>query len=322
LGEHNTKGILVSNSGFQRGTYKIARSKGIGLIRIKEQKNIEWVNYRKDNKKVQYDSPTIDSKLYDSELFESNFFAYSNKKTFEYFPDFLIDLGVIDYFINKPKYISIPFIDSKLIQQRIKENSLHKLYDLNGFNFEDACDYLASTKHVKFDFAKSLDSGILGKFTFEPLEIAVSKDLKNDTHRWRFTVAHEIGHLILHHNILSKYLTESIDDESSITLNRVDSLSFNKRLETQANKFACNLLMPLDLLSIHVNDYFTRERIYKNSLYLDNQPCNINLVYRLLNELQLKFNVSKSVAKYRLINLGALRDTTDTSLKTIMRNNL
>jgi len=53
---------------------------------------------------------------------------------------------------------------------------------------------------------------------------------------------------------------------------------------------------------------------------LDNQPINQRLVFGFLNELKMNFGVSKDVAKYRLIGLGLLRDTTDISITNIMRN--
>lgn len=54
----------------------------------------------------------------------------------------------------------------------------------------------------------------------------------NDTqhvHRQRFTVAHEIGHLVMGHNVI---------DEGSVTQTE----------EKEANVFAAELLMPLELL--------------------------------------------------------------------------
>ena len=61
--------------------------------------------------------------------------------------------------------------------------------------------------------------------------------------------------------------------------------------------------------------------MHKDYLYLDHQLCNQNIVMRFLSQLQEYFNVSKSVAKYRLIGLNLLKDDTDNTIKSIMRRN-
>jgi len=58
---------------------------------------------------------------------------------------------------------------------------------------------------------------------------AIAYNSTHHIHRQRFTVAHEIGHLLLGHNII---------DEGSVT----------ETEEKEANIFASELLMPLDFL--------------------------------------------------------------------------
>lgn len=78
--------------------------------------------------------------------------------------------------------------------------------------------------------------------------ISISRHITHDTRR-RFTVAHEIGHIVLHlpaivaqvkyHHVLFELPQEPIQDD---------------RLEFQANFFASALLMPKDVM----NDVFGR----------------------------------------------------------------
>ena len=111
----------------------------------------------------------------------------------------------------------------------------------------------------------------------------------NSTHspvRQRFTIAHEIGHYVLH--VKSKqshlFIDKSIfrrDDESS---------TGNDHEEVDANKFAAALLMPEELV---------RNEIKKHGFDLDDENDVSNLAKR--------FNVSTAAMSFRLENLSLLR---------------
>lgn len=117
-----------------------------------------------------------------------------------------------------------------------------------------------------------------------------------------------------------EYINDNFDVENTIFLNHVESKKINKRMEIQANIFATNLLLPKFAFLKIVSEYFIKERIHRNYLFLDNQPCNRYLVYNLLGELKCKFGVSHEVAKNRLVSMKLLKDETDTSISNVMRN--
>lgn len=112
----------------------------------------------------------------------------------------------------------------------------------------------------------------------------------NSTHarvRQRFTIAHEIGHYLMHVKtstqsrlFIDRYVAFR-DDESS---------AGNDWEEVEANAFGAALLMPGDLV---------REEIRKNDLDLDDEDD--------LSALAKRFHVSTSAMSYRLVNLGLLR---------------
>lgn len=320
LGDHNLKGILISRSGFQKGTLQVARSMGIGLINIKERKDIEWVNYRKDKNIKRFDGSMIEEKLLNINTLETNFFAYINQKSFEYLPELFLELGIIDVFKNSIKYIQIPFMENSQIQQTIDSFFPSIIYENEQLDHGRLCDFLQKNMQVSFIFDREFENQILGKTKFKPLQILINAILSSDIYRWRFTLAHEIGHLILHKNYLERFVDENFDIDENINLNQVESIHHNKRLEIQANLFASFLLIPQKPLLFCVDDYFKRKNNNKGYLYFDHQPVNQGLVLGFLGELQDHFGVSLDVAKYRLIGLGLLRDTTDISLKGILRN--
>jgi len=63
--------------------------------------------------------------------------------------------------------------------------------------------------------------------------------------RQRFTAAHEIGHFLLHRNQIGSY------HEDNILLR---SEGFSSYQETEANRFAANLLMPWDLVVKYMDE--------------------------------------------------------------------
>lgn len=64
--------------------------------------------------------------------------------------------------------------------------------------------------------------------------------------RSRFTIAHELGHFILHRSLQSRFEC----DNGGVTSGQFD----DRNIEREANEFASNLLMPMDLLRHFLGD--------------------------------------------------------------------
>lgn len=103
--------------------------------------------------------------------------------------------------------------------------------------------------------------------------------------RQRFTMAHEIGHLLLHRAEITKEI--HVDKEFPTVLMRdvVSSTGINE-MEIEANFFAAELLMPAEFL--------VRS--------LDDQPFDID-DEGAVSALAKEYKVSVSAMKYRLGNL-------------------
>lgn len=91
--------------------------------------------------------------------------------------------------------------------------------------------------------------------------------------RKRFTLAHEIGHFILHRNL---------QEEFRCTFADICDLLVNK-LETEANEFAGQLLLPPDVVRNFDEEVFS---------------------YTAVQQLSAKLNVSLSAAAFRLVSLS------------------
>lgn len=312
------KGILIANGNFQRGTINSAKTHGIALGRVNIENKIDWINYRIDKKERINSINSPEEYLYSPELKGLGFYGYFNNTGFDKLPELLIKLGIIDTFSNKLKYVNVPFVSPDETQ-----NTINAIPDITSFynpslDFSKLCSYL---EEIEFEFDKRLESGVLGKITFNPTKIYVTNALEFNQSRWRFTLAHEIGHLMLHEKILNQYFSEKLDYEDSIFFNKTEFIATNKHLETQANIFASLLLMPESHLLRMVAIYFREENINKGRLYLDHQGKNISVALKLLGRISLEFNVSKLAAKYRLIRMGLLEDKSDTSVRKILKTN-
>lgn len=107
--------------------------------------------------------------------------------------------------------------------------------------------------------------------------------------RQRFTIAHELGHYLLH---------KPDDVVYRDVIDNYDTL-FDRIREREANNFAADLLMPEKLLSKTIDDYL-KEKNWSNSL--DNIQFET-----LLTDIANKLNVSKISLEYRLKNLNIVQ---------------
>lgn len=102
-------------------------------------------------------------------------------------------------------------------------------------------------------------------------------------YRQRFTLAHELGHFVLHRSLVDLY--NGVDDTTmyrSTALCEIYNTAIKQSHERQANSFAAHFLMPENHL---------REAVAGN-------PPIIDLVHQ--------FQVSPSAMRWRLKNLGLM----------------
>lgn len=107
--------------------------------------------------------------------------------------------------------------------------------------------------------------------------------------RRRFTIAHELGHYILHRNESNLFV------DSNFKLFRSNNSSDTPHkafLEQQANLFAASILMPKELVEREIE-----------KIDFDFSKGDESLQY-----LSKLFNVSSTAMYYRLFNLGLLQN--------------
>lgn len=128
---------------------------------------------------------------------------------------------------------------------------------------------------VQPEFAEDEISGGLHRTSAGPI---IGVNASHHPNRQRFTIAHEIGHLVLHEQ--ENFFVDRLFRRDAKSSEAVDPI------EIEANKFAAALIMPED---------FLRDDIARETL-----PLTSDAVERLARQYQ----VSQQAMTFRLDNLG------------------
>lgn len=92
-----------------------------------------------------------------------------------------------------------------------------------------------------------LDSDISGMIERVRNGHRITVNARDPITRQRFTLAHELGHYMNHRHLIG----DGLDDDRayrSTDIGRYHNTQIGPREETEANRFAANVLMPMDLI--------------------------------------------------------------------------
>ena len=298
------KGYFITTSHFQRGAVNHAKSYKIGLAKFNTQKlEIEKWELRRT---VDFDcqrKQAIQDELYcTSDMHQNSFVAICGSSYYSNFIEF-----IAEQFTGKPFKIKVAYLTNDNIKSIVSDLVTKMKYQPNSVITTDFLVEIVSKElDLKLIYDQPLSRGGLGICNFSERTICISSELKYDSPRWRFTLAHEIGHYILHERICSNNKINSMSD-NEMSLDFTISNASIKQLEIQANMFASNLLIPEDLfLYAYILKHKQLGLTKYPSLYLDKQPCNIHDCLSVFSYLGEVFNISNEVVKIKLKGLGFL----------------
>ena len=305
------KGVFVTTSKFQRGAVSSAISYGMGLAVMQENDNLSWkVRRISPNGKSYYHFSNAENIFTQNDKSEDSFIGLSNNQIFNNLIDYLSFEGfpVIQPIIVSP-YLSNETIEKKAIECIGKNNILENYY----VHSKEIIDILKNTYGIDVISNTSFEGKELGRLDLVKNTIFLAGELEIDSPRWRFTLAHEFGHVVLHKSLLVEknvYITSDDDNYSdpfySITRRSVDKNI--KRIEIQANIFASYLLMPNLQMAIKLMRLKKEMGLNKAYIHYDDQPVNIQGCNTLFSKISEHFGISKESIKYRLLQLGLLKD--------------
>ncbi len=171
----------------------------------------------------------------------------------------------------------------KLKGSRLSAKSLIDILKSSGYELKLPIDVneiiaiLGIPIEKKPDFRKSKVTGSISMIEGSP-KIWINPMMNQTKERERFTLAHELGHFMLH--IAPSFKDEYISDDN-IEWNRDSNWDVK---EMEANRFAAELLMPL-------------EQVQQEFEVLDTSSKKVEK----LSEI---FNVSRQALQFRLQSLG------------------
>lgn len=146
-----------------------------------------------------------------------------------------------------------------------------------------------------------IESSIDGYISRDFKYIYIDEDLYMDPSRYRrarFTIAHEIGHLILNRSCIELLRFNSVEEWKSFRLSLDPSIIGG--IEWQAYEFAGRLLVPVDALIAAYRS--TRSDIFKQFTSWDAPKISEDQIFLMASpKIAPKFDVSEDVIERRLI---------------------
>jgi Zn-dependent peptidase ImmA (M78 family) len=155
---------------------------------------------------------------------------------------------------------------------------------------------------------------VLGAFLFDPPTILIDQSLDQGGPRFRFTLAHELGHWTLHRDLdlsfneLDATQRGVRDSRSHLFFGQRKLTTLRDRLEFQANFFAASLLAPRCAVEKVILEKQKNLGITRNlgKIYVDAQRQNRQDFDVIVSELLAIFQTSRTMMIIRLRQLGIL----------------
>jgi len=137
------------------------------------------------------------------------------------------------------------------------------------------------------------DRDCLGGIAFEDETITINRSIEGDLGRYSFTVAHEIGHHVLHKEFYFDHLKKNT---AKIICREVSSKPV---IERQADRFAAALLMPSKIVASAVSSISKGSRPFEKPTTAELRTLAAKVV-----AISGVTNVSNTAMVNRLIDLG------------------
>jgi len=318
------KGLFFATSRFQSGAIASAASYGIGLVVMDAEDNISWKTRRiSSSGKPYYHIKNLNDIIGEDE--NNSIDAFVGIFNNEVFGNLIELLSYCGFGVSVPK-VTAKYLTEDQIQikatQSVFRNQKVENYHLSS---KELRDIINNSYNIKIENYSPVDKYELGRLDISKRTIYISTSLEIDSPRWRFTLAHEFGHYILHEKLLLEsnvQVTSDGDHYADLYLSVANRTSDknSKRIEIQANLFASYLLMPDIPMVVALIKIQKEIGINKNYLCYDDQPENIRMLNQVLMRIGNQFGVSKETVKYRLCKLNMIRDLSHTKrLSSVLR---
>lgn len=308
---HKGTAVLVITSRLQPSAFSFADSAGVavfkfdenGLETVIERTGATWLEKRFVERQLVGEQQTARS---------LKFSGYQKNRYFSSVS------GFIQTLLGEPPASSetsserddrsLPFIPRGEINKKSQDLLDRSGYIMGPVDLERICE-IVSVQVERSDalYVTHNDLEILGAANFNSRKIKIYKH--SNQNRERFTLAHEIGHFWLRHDV---YLRNEIVLAADLKLEASEEAAENyDRLEIQANIFASCILMPDRVFRNKLGDYRNELEIrdrFHGALFVDDQMQNRADYHEVLSRLSGYFGCSKQAVQIKLKTLDLLID--------------
>ncbi len=172
-----------------------------------------------------------------------------------------------------------------MIKKRIEEIASQILNNLNINELPVPISLIAESIGLKI-YSYDLGENISGALVIDKGQGIIGINPLESSVRQRFTIAHELGHFVLHRNVESLF----VDKDFKVLFRNQESSTGELKREQDANAFAAAILMPKKLLAEKINDL----------------AVDLTDEYSVKHLAQM-FDVSVTAMTYRIINLNLIQ---------------
>lgn len=335
----NVKGMFFTRSSFQKGAETFGKNTKMALVRVLPDENVVWDLYRSpisssNRVRLKEDAAIVETALFTENYvgkaqnvycatagtFTSSYITAFNILVEEIVPAKERSLQMVNLERKVKKSIKtiIPFLGFNELETKSK-NFIDSIYTRNvgeKLDFELIISFFKDHFNITFVFNENLGSDkkhneILGQISVTDRVIKVSNTLEIGSPRWRFTLAHELSHLVLHHDFFNDgdVYNELVNNFQWSESEQISAN--NQRLEWQANVFASCMLVPKDEIIEIVRDVLVKLNVNHFNhgvIYLDEQLCNLNTFRCISRKVKNLYGVSEQSVELRLKQLRLLND--------------
>lgn len=317
-GKMNIKLYVVSSWGLEAKVRAAALNKSIGYVRLNPNLPMKSDGYVLQRKVASYEQfRQLDDRLMWRDTMDIPLLIMNGNMLTTSFTD--VTYSIVGK-INVQPQLRAPSLDNEKIEfltqtmvEPIVEKGCYQYKNPDVSIYVDPFD-IAAQHGLTFETKLMDEQNLLGQLDLKNNHVILNHTGTQHPERFRFTMAHELGHFMLHVPWLHECNIHSIDDTdetigSEFWINKEET----RRLECQANSFAATLLMPKDIMAI-LYVYYYKERItpwtgrQPQPLYYNPTQPETFLSYNyIVGNIAKRLWVSHEAVKFRLIALNLLK---------------
>lgn len=174
-----------------------------------------------------------------------------------------------------------------MVTNQIEKKALELLVKTDSLNAPIPIKEIIKSLDIKLS-PYDLGEDVSGVLVIDNQNYKIGYNSTESHVRQRFTLAHELGHFILHKNKAQEVFVDNV----TYMFRKANTRTKDYKIEMEANQFAAAILMPKQLLELEI----------------DKLSGSILSDHDLISSLSKIFKVSQIAMTYRLNNLGYFYD--------------